>query len=100
MFTRAITKKPCKALIDGISTAQFVKPGEKPEYELSARQHDKYVEILESLGLEVLDLEREREGRGKLKSLYQEGTSSSRDMAHFSVACHSTTSRWQGRQQG
>ena len=23
MFTRAITRKPCKALIDGISTAQF-----------------------------------------------------------------------------
>ena len=57
MFTKAITKKPCKALIDGISTAQFVKPGEKPEYELSVRQHDKYVEILQSLGLEVLDLE-------------------------------------------
>ena len=23
MFTKAITKKPCKALINGISTAQF-----------------------------------------------------------------------------
>ena len=53
MFTKAITKKPCKALIYGISIALFVKPGEKPEYELSARQHDKYVEILESHGLEV-----------------------------------------------
>lgn len=57
MFTKAITKKPCKALINGISTAQFVEAGEKPDYELSLRQHDKYVEILESLGLEVLDLE-------------------------------------------
>ena len=47
MFTKAITKKPCKALIDGISTAQFVEPGEKPDYELAAKQHDKYVETLE-----------------------------------------------------
>ena len=31
MFTKAITRKPCKALIDGISTAMF---GEgTPDYE-------------------------------------------------------------------
>ena len=55
MFTRAITRKPCRALIDGITTAMF---GEgKPDYETAAAQHDKYVETLESLGLEVLDLE-------------------------------------------
>lgn len=57
MFTRAISKKPCRALIEGITTAQFVEPGEKPDYELAAKQHDKYVEVLESLGLEVLDLD-------------------------------------------
>ena len=57
MFTRAISKKPCRALIDGITTAQFVEPGEKPDYDLAVKQHDKYVEVLESLGLEVLDLD-------------------------------------------
>ena len=55
MFTKAITKKPCRALIDGISTAQF---GEgTPVYEDAVKQHDKYVETLRNLGLEVLDLE-------------------------------------------
>ena len=55
MFTKAITKKPCRALIDGISTAQF---GEgTPVYEDAVAQHDKYVETLKSLGLEVTDLE-------------------------------------------
>ncbi len=55
MFTRAITRRPCKALIDGISTAQF---GEgTPVYEDAVKQHDKYVETLRSLGLEVLELE-------------------------------------------
>ena len=55
MFTKAITKKPCKTLIDGITTAMF---GEgTPDYELAIKQHDKYVETLKSLGLEVLDLE-------------------------------------------
>ena len=55
MFTKAITKKPCKALINGISTAQF---GEgTPDYEKAVKQHDKYVETLRGLGLEVTDLE-------------------------------------------
>ena len=55
MFTKAITKKPCRALIDGISTAQF---GEgTPVYEFAVRQHDIYVETLRGLGLEVLDLD-------------------------------------------
>lgn len=55
MFTKAITRKPCRALIDGISTAQF---GEgTPVYEDAVCQHDKYVATLRGLGLEVLDLE-------------------------------------------
>ena len=55
MFTKAITKKPCRALIDGITTAMF---GEgTPDYDLAIQQHDKYVETLKGLGLEVLDLE-------------------------------------------
>ena len=55
MFTKAITRKPCKALIDGITTAMF---GEgTPDYETAIKQHDNYVETLRGLGLEVLDLE-------------------------------------------
>ena len=38
MFTKAITRKPCKALVNGISTAMF---GEgKPVYEDAVEQHD------------------------------------------------------------
>ena len=55
MFTRAITRKPCKALIDGISTGQFCEG--IPDYESAVKQHDKYVATLRELGLEVTDLE-------------------------------------------
>ena len=55
MFTKAITKKPCRALIDGITTSQF---GEgTPVYEDAVKQHDKYVATLRELGLELTDLE-------------------------------------------
>ena len=55
MFTRAITRKPCRGLVDGISTAMF---GEgTPDYDEALRQHAKYVQTLESLGLEVLVLD-------------------------------------------
>jgi len=55
MFKRAITRKPCKALIDGISTAQF---GEgTPDYKNAIKQHATYVAVLEELGLEVTVLE-------------------------------------------
>ena len=55
MFTKAITRKPCRALINGIATAQF---GEgTPDYEKALAQHAVYVETLRSLGLEVLVLE-------------------------------------------
>ena len=57
MFKHAIVRKPCKALIDGISTAQFVAPGEKPIYEKAVQQHAQYVSTLESLGAEVLVLD-------------------------------------------
>ncbi len=55
MFTKAITRKPCRALIDGITTAQF-EDG-KPDYDSAIAQHAKYVETLRSLGLEVTVLE-------------------------------------------
>lgn len=57
MFKNAIVRKPCRALVEGISTAQFVKPGEKPDYEKAVAQHAKYVETLEALGAKVLVLE-------------------------------------------
>ena len=51
MFTKAITKKPCRALIDGITTSMF---GEgTPDYDAAIRQHDQYVATLRELGLEV-----------------------------------------------
>lgn len=55
MFTKAITRRPCRALIDGITTAMF--DDGTPDYDKAIRQHDRYVETLESLGLEVLNLE-------------------------------------------
>ncbi|MGC8140746.1 arginine deiminase-related protein, partial [Salmonella enterica] len=43
-----------RALINGIATAQF---GEgTPDYDKAIAQHDKYVETLRGLGLEVLVL--------------------------------------------
>ena len=56
-FSYAIVRKPCKALVDGISTAQFVDPGEKPIYENAVQQHAEYVKTLEALGAKVLVLE-------------------------------------------
>lgn len=55
MFTKAITRKPCKALIDGISTAQFCDG--TPDYETAVKQHDHYVATLRGLGLAVTDLD-------------------------------------------
>lgn len=55
MFTKAITRKPCRALVDGITTAMF---GEgTPDYDKAIAQHAQYVATLEDLGLEVTDLE-------------------------------------------
>lgn len=55
MFTRAITRKPCKACINGISTNMF-DSGE-PNYALALKQHGRYVETLRELGLEVTVLD-------------------------------------------
>ena len=55
MFTKAITRKPCRALVDGITTAMF---GEgTPDYDKAILQHTQYVAALKELGLEVTDLE-------------------------------------------
>lgn len=57
MFKNAIVKKPCRALIEGITTAQFTEAGETPIYEKAVEQHAQYVKTLESLGAEVLVLD-------------------------------------------
>ena len=54
-FKNAIVRKPCKAMIEGISTGMFSE--EAPIYEDSLKQHDGYVKTLEELGLDVLVLE-------------------------------------------
>lgn len=55
MFTKAITRRPCKALIDGISTGQFCQG--TPDYDNAVKQHDKYIAALRELGLQVTELE-------------------------------------------
>ena len=55
MFTKAITRKPCRALVDGITTSMF---GEgTPDYESALEQHSNYVSVLKELGLEVTELD-------------------------------------------
>ena len=54
MFTKAITRRPCKALVDGITT--YLEEG-RPVYENAIRQHDQYVATLKEQGLEVTELE-------------------------------------------
>lgn len=54
MFTKAITRRPCKALVNGITT--YTEEG-KPNYENAIKQHDTYVAILRELGLEVTELD-------------------------------------------
>jgi dimethylargininase len=49
MFTKAIIKKPCPSLIDGITSANLGIP----IYEKAVAQHAQYARILEDLGLSV-----------------------------------------------
>ncbi len=49
MFTRAIVKRPCRNMINGISTAGLGTP----DYQLALRQHDAYIEALALCGLDV-----------------------------------------------
>jgi dimethylargininase len=48
-FTRAIVKKPCENMVNGLTTAKLGKP----DYALACKQHSKYVEALRYCGLEV-----------------------------------------------
>ncbi len=49
-FTHAIVRRPCEAVINGITTSSFLGA---PDYQLALRQHDGYVEALKQAGVEV-----------------------------------------------
>lgn len=53
MFKNAIVRKPCKAMIDGISDADLGMP----DFEKACLQHDDYIEALKECGLKVTILE-------------------------------------------
>jgi len=52
-FRHAIVKKPCKNMVNGLTSANLGKP----DYDLACKQHQKYIEALKSCGLEVDILE-------------------------------------------
>jgi len=52
MFSNAIVKRPCKNMINGITTAGLGAP----DFDLAAAQHDAYVRALETCGLAVATL--------------------------------------------
>lgn len=54
MFKNCIVRKPCKALVEGITSGLY--PG-TPDYELACKQHAYYIECLKKTGVEVEVLE-------------------------------------------
>jgi dimethylargininase len=52
MFTRAIVRKPCKAMLNGLTEANM---GE-PNYALAFEQHQDYIVALKECGLQVTEL--------------------------------------------
>jgi len=50
MFKNVIVKRPCKALVDGITSAPELG---KPDYELTLKQHDNYIEAMKRCGVQV-----------------------------------------------
>ena len=54
MFQNVIVRRPCKALIDGITSNPQLG---KPDYELALTQHDAYIAALKQCGVEVTVLE-------------------------------------------
>lgn len=57
MFKNVIVRRPCKAMVQGITTAELGKP----DYELALKQHDDYIEALKECGVEVTVLEANEE---------------------------------------
>ena len=53
MFTKAMVKRPCQNMVQGITTAGLGTP----DYELALTQHDLYIQALKDCGLDVIVLE-------------------------------------------
>jgi len=53
MFTRAIVRKPCKNMVEGISSANLGIPS----YQNAVKQHNNYIDVLTNCGLKVHILE-------------------------------------------
>ncbi len=53
-FANGITRKPCKALVDGLTDNPQLG---KVEYEKALEQHAKYVQVLKDTGMKVEELE-------------------------------------------
>lgn len=54
MFTKAIVKRPCRAMTEGITSAPHLG---KPDYDLALKQHDAYIKALEQCGVAVTVLD-------------------------------------------
>ena len=50
MFQNVIVRRPCKALIDGITSNSQLG---KPDYEKACEQHDSYIAALKQCGVNV-----------------------------------------------
>jgi len=57
MFTQAIVKTPCKAMVNGLSSARLGKP----DYKKALVQHADYIEALQECGLLVIVLPSDEE---------------------------------------
>lgn len=54
MFQNVIVKKPCKSMVDGITSAPELG---KPDYNLACLQHEQYIDALRQCGVNVTVLE-------------------------------------------
>ncbi|WP_312354140.1 arginine deiminase family protein, partial [Aminipila sp.] len=54
MFKNCIVRRPCKAMVEGITSAPELG---KPNYELALKQHDTYIEALKQCGVQVTVLD-------------------------------------------
>jgi len=54
MFKNVIVRRPCKAIVGGITSAPELG---QPDYELALKQHDNYIEALKKCGVKVTVLE-------------------------------------------
>ena len=53
-FNHVIVRRPCKAMVDGITSAPELG---KPDYELALKEHDAYIEALKQCDVDVTVLE-------------------------------------------